>query len=295
MRRWTIATLLASVASVALAACDMHRAVDSASGSASAQARPLVVQGAMDLEIGKLVGALNGARQETIGGWTFWSGMLDGYPVVISKTRRGMSNAAAATVLAAQHYRPAAIINQGTAGGHQPDLHVFDIVIGMESVNLAAFRTPYRAPGAGSVFADWSPIDLLRSEGSVSQDPRALTMHRFHADKGLLASARGVRDRYRPGRVVEGVIGSSDTWNSEIDRIRRFHEAFGTAVEEMETASAAQIAEAFQIPFIGVRVVSNNITNGEKYEPRTGEACQDYVSDVVKRYVAARLSSVSSR
>jgi adenosylhomocysteine nucleosidase len=295
MRPWTIAALLASVASVALAACDMHRAVDSARGAASAQARPLVVQGAMDLEIRKLVGALNDARQETIGGWTFWSGTLDGYPVVISKTLRGMSNAAAATVLAAQHYRPAAIINQGTAGGHQADLHVFDIVIGMESVNLAAFRTPYRARGAGSVFADWSPIDLLRSEGSVSQDPRALTMHRFHADQGLLASARGVRDRYRQGRVVEGVIGSSDTWNSEIDRIGRFHEAFGTAVEEMETASAAQIAEAFQIPFIGVRVVSNNVTNGEKYEPRTGEACQDYVADVLKRYIAARLSSFTSR
>jgi adenosylhomocysteine nucleosidase len=283
MRRWTIATLSASVA---LAACDMRRAVDSASGSASAQARPIVVQGAMDLEIRKLAGALNDAREEKIGGWTFWSGTIDGYPVVISKTLRGMSNAAAATVLAAEHYHPAAIINQGTAGGHQPELHVFDIVIGTESVNLAAFRSPYRARGAGSIFADWSPIDLLRSEGSVSQDPSARTMHRFHADLGLLTSARDVRDRYRRGHVVEGVIGSSDTWNSELDRIQRFHEAFGTTVEEMETASAAQIAAAFQVPFIGVRVVSNNVTNDEKYDPATGEACQDYVSDFVKRYVA---------
>ena len=287
MRLLMLATLLASVVP---AACDRRRAVDSAGESASAQARPIVVQGAMDLEITKLAGALHDAREEKIGGWTFWSGTLDGYPVVISKTLKGMSNAAAATVLAAEHYHPAAIINQGTAGGHQPDLHVFDIVIGMESVNLAAFRTPYRPRGAGSIFADWHPLDLLRSEGSVSQDPSALTMHRFHADEGLLASARGVRDRYRRGHVVEGVIGSSDTWNSELDRIQRFHEAFGTTVEEMETASAAQIAGAFQVPFIGVRVVSNNVTNDERYDPKTGEACQDYVSDFVKRYVAARLT-----
>jgi adenosylhomocysteine nucleosidase len=33
--------------------------------------------------------------------------------------------------------------------------------------------------------------------------------------------------------------------------------------------------------------VSNNITNGEAYDTRTGEACQDYVSEVVKAYVGA--------
>ena len=31
----------------------------------------------------------------------------------------------------------------------------------------------------------------------------------------------------------------------------------------------------------------NNIKNGEAYDARTGEACQDYVSGVVKAYVAA--------
>ena len=55
----------------------------------------------------------------------------------------------------------------------------------------------------------------------------------------------------------------------------------------MEAAASAQIAGSFQIPFLGVRVVSNNITNGEAYDTRTGEACQDYVSGVVKAYVAA--------
>ena len=40
----------------------------------------------------------------------------------------------------------------------------------------------------------------------------------------------------------------------------------------METASAAQIAALFEIPFLGIRVLSNNITNDGKYDPRTGEA-----------------------
>src|SRR6476646_8489198 len=129
-------------------------------------ARPVVVQGAMDVEIRKLAGALEHATEEHVGGFIFWRGTFDGYPVVISKTLKGMSNAAAATALAAERYHPAAIINQGTAGGHVPELHVFDIVLGVEAVNLGSFKTGYRARGDGSVVADWSPLDLLRTEGS---------------------------------------------------------------------------------------------------------------------------------
>ena len=77
-------------------------------------------------------------------------------------------------------------------------------------------------------------------------------------------------------------------WNSELDRIQHFHDAFGTAAEEMEAASAAQIAGLFQIPFLGIRVLSNNITNGEPYDTKTGEACQDFVYDVVKAYIGQK-------
>ena len=251
--------------------------------------RPVVVQGAMDVEIKKLAGALENVKEERVQEWTFWSGTLDGYPVVISKTLKGVSNAAAATVLAAERYHPVAIINQGTAGGHEPGLHVFDIVLGTDAVNLGSFKTGYRALGQGSNFADWVPLDLMRSEGSAGQDPNARSMRRFHGDEGLLAAARKARGLYRKGRVVEGVIGSSEIWNSEIDRIRGFHDRFGTTAEEMETASAAQIAGLFQIPFLGIRVVSNNITNGGTYDAATGEACQEYVYDVVRGYVGEKL------
>jgi adenosylhomocysteine nucleosidase len=236
-----------------------------------------------------LAGALEHVSEEKIDGWTFWSGTLDGYPVVVSKTLKGMSNAAAATLLAAERYHPVAIINQGTAGGHEDDLHVYDIVLGTYAVNVGSFKTGYRAVGQGSQFADWKPLDLTRSEGSAGQDPTALSMRRFPGDEGLLAAARNARALYRKGRVVEGVIASSEIWNSEIDRIQHLHDEFGTTAEEMETASAAQIAGMFQIPFLGIRVLSNNITNGGTYDGRSGEACQEYVYEVVKGYIGERL------
>ena len=257
-----------------------------APAAAPAAARPVVVQGAMDVEIRKLAGAIENAKEETVAGWIFWSGTVNGYPVVISKTLKGLANTAAATALAAERYHPIAIINQGTAGGHQPDLHVYDIVLGVYAVNLGSFKTGFRARGGGSNVAEWNPLDLMRSEGSAGQDPNARTMRRFPGDEGLLSAARGARELYRKGRVVDGVIGSSEIWNSEIDRIQLFHDQFGTTAEEMETASAAQIAGLFRIPFLGIRVISNNITNDGKYDGGTGEACQEYVYDVVKGYIA---------
>jgi adenosylhomocysteine nucleosidase len=283
-----MARLLATAFACALlSACTTREAA--APAAASAAAGPVVVQGAMDVEIRKLAGALDHAAEENVGGWTFWSGTFDGYPVVVSKTLKGISNAAAATALAAERYHPVAIINQGTAGGHEAGLHVYDIVLGTSAVNLGSFKTGYRERGKGSNFADWNPLDLMRSEGSAGQDPNARTMRRFRGDEGLLAAARKVRGQYRKGSVVEGVIGSSEVWNSEIDRIQSFHDQFGTTAEEMETASAAQIAGLFKIPFLGIRVVSNNIMNGEAYDTKTGEACQDYVTDVVKAYIGERV------
>jgi adenosylhomocysteine nucleosidase len=284
-RLHVLPALLAMLAAP-LAACGGREALADRSGDAVA--RPLVVQGAMDVEIRTLAAGLEHVKEERIHGFTFWVGTVNGHPVVVSKTLKGMENAAAATVLAAERYHASAIINQGTAGGHQPDLHVFDVVLGTESVNLGSFKTGYRGRGEGSRVTEWNPLDLMRSEGSAGQDPSARTMRRFRGDAGLLAAARRVRDRYTRGQVVEGVLGSSEVWNSELDRVQYFHDRFGTAAEEMETASAAQIAGLFDIPFLGIRVVSNNITNGGAYEPKTGEACQDFVAEVVKAYIAEK-------
>jgi adenosylhomocysteine nucleosidase len=199
-----------------------------------------------------------------------------------------MSNAAAATVIAVERYRPIAIINQGTAGGHDAALHVYDIVLGTSSVNLGAFKSPYRAAGRGSSTLDWAPLDLTAADGSAASDATPRHLATFKGDASLLAAARSVKQTYTKGRIVEGVIGSSDVWNDEVDRILRLHAAYGTEAEEMETASAAQIAAQLGVPLLGIRILSDNTLNGGSYDPKTSEACLDYVYQVVKAYIAMR-------
>jgi adenosylhomocysteine nucleosidase len=253
-----------------------------------AVARPVIVQGAMRSETEKLASRLENASIEKIAGWTFWSGTIDSYPVIVSRTLKGTANAAAATAIAIQRYNPIAVINQGTAGGYEPSLHLYDIVLGTRSVSLGAFKTPYRPAGAGSNTLDWVPINML-FEGSAANDSTARQVLGFPGDSALIAIARSVARLYTRGHIVDGVIGSADMWNDEIDRIEHFHSRYGASMEDMETASAAQIASLFHVAFLGIRVVSDNTTNGDKFDPRTGEACEDFVYQVVKAYVAKRV------
>lgn len=128
----------------------------------------------------------------------------------------------------------------------------------------------------------WIAMDLMASEGSAGEDPNAEKVRYYEGDKDLLAAANAVKDTYTKGKVVEGTIGSADVWNNEVDRIKWFHTKYGTSVEEMEGAAAAQIAKAYDVPFLGIRVLSNNKTNGGKYNPNTAAANQEYVYEVVK-------------
>ncbi|WP_130804631.1 5'-methylthioadenosine/S-adenosylhomocysteine nucleosidase [Acinetobacter ihumii] len=251
--------------------------------------QPIVIQGALPVESEQMASKLDQVSTETIGGWKFWKGTYQGYPVIISKTRMGMSNSAAATAIAIERYKPIAIINQGTSGGHDPKLNVYDIVLGKYATNIGAFKTPSKPVGAGSDALQWhEAFDVLPADET---DPEPIAIRKFEADPALLAAAHQVQPLYKQGKVIEGTIGSADVWNNELDRIQFFYQNYGTSVEEMEAASVAQIASQFNVPFLGIRVVSNNITNGGAYDGATGEACQEFVLNVATAYMKQRLKT----
>ena len=249
--------------------------------------RPIMIQGPMPIEAEKFAQKLENVKEEKSGDFVFYIGTLDNYPVIVAKTGKGMENTAAATAVAIEKYNPIAIINQGTSGGHDPDLNVFDIVLGKRTTNLGALKTGDKAENEGIDPTTWKPMDLMASEGSAGEDPDAEKARFYEGDKELLTAANAVKDKYSKGKIVEGTIGSADVWNNEVDRIKWFHTKFGTSVEEMEGAAAAQIAKAYDVPFLGIRVLSNNKVNGGQYNPDTATACQEYVYEVVKQYISA--------
>lgn len=238
----------------------------------------ILVQGAMDMEIDYLVKNLSNPVKEQIASWTFWKGKMGDNTVIVSRTEIGLTNASAATVLGIEKYTPTIIINQGTAGGHDPELHAGDIVIGKEIVNFGAVRTERKEYGVSENSRDgifFDVVQRLRDDKENMQENK-----RFYSNAELMKTAE--KTDYSNGKVVEGVIGTADQWNRELERIKYIHEVFNTSAEEMETSAAAQVAKAYNIPFLGVRVLSNTDIHNEDFNPKTALWCQEYVVSIIK-------------
>lgn len=142
-----------------------------ARSSGTKQRRPILIQGPMPIEAEYFASQLTGVCVEHVANFTFYTGKLDGYPMCVCKTAKGMENTAASTAVAMERYEPRAIINQGTSGGHDPSLHVGDIVLGKRVVNIGNLKTATRALGEGSDPFSWVPMDIMASEGSAGEDP----------------------------------------------------------------------------------------------------------------------------
>ncbi len=249
--------------------------------------RPLLLSGAMDIEMQDMAKALTDAKEYTIGQWYFVAGMLDGYPVVVSRTEQGIANAGAATALAVKYFNPIAVINQGTSGGHDPELHTSDIVLGEYTIPSSAWRTNASAKGEG---VDYKAFEMIGVAAYDKEKKSFVKSVKYAADPKLMAAAEAVIDTYKDGKIVKGTISSSDEWNNQIDRMLYLHEVNGSSCEEMESNSVAQICKTYEIPYLGIRILSNTGLYNEDFNPKTGPQCQAYTLNVAKQYIKTVLN-----
>ncbi|KLT16592.1 hypothetical protein AA980_18400 [Neobacillus vireti] len=262
-----------------------------AASSRQKDGQPIAVQGAMDIEISVLLKEMGQYKQETHGNYSYYIGRIKGIPVVISRTGIGMVHAAASTALLIEHYDPRAIINQGTAGGHDPNLRVFDSVIGMEVMNIGRLSSERLGEGQGIRPKTWKFVKTeMRENGEIKEYAS------FKSNPSLVKAALRAAPKYKYGKVVIGKVGSSDFLNREVDRIHWFHKKAGTSVEEMEAASVAQVAIGFNIPFLSVRTVSNSEVSGDKIEDleTAGQYCAEFAVEIVKTMGNGPFSSLAN-
>jgi len=236
----------------------------------------LVVQGAVDSELQPLLAALEGKEEIQIAAWTFWRGRMAGKSVVVSRTEVGPVNASSSTTLAILNFKPRLIINQGTAGAADPDLQVFDIVVGDATADYGAFRSVHADEGAGVDLSRWTPMPhRLRIDGK-----ERVVFDRFPGDPAAMEAALAVPNPR--GRVVKGIIGSAFEFNREVDRLIWMRKTYGVASEDMESAFAAGTAAGFKVPLLAVRIISDSDFRNEEFQPIAGEYCAAFVVELVK-------------
>lgn len=237
----------------------------------------IMIFGAMDVETEFTVSMLKDVKKNVIGGYPFYEGIYEGKKIIVCRTFTGMENSAAATAIGILNYNPDCIISQGTSGGHDPELHKNDIVIGKKLFNISSFKTNRHGKNDGIHPEQWK---LMEWDISESQEQKEIPF--IESDKALVEIAFATE--YSKGRLVIGNISSSNNWNCELDRINMLHKMYGSSCEEMESYAATQIARRFEVPAVTIRIISNSEQHaGEEYERTVGQTCQEFVLDFIKK------------
>jgi adenosylhomocysteine nucleosidase len=199
---------------------------------------------AIPQELAHLRAILADSHTEEAAHSVFVTGAIDGYDVVLAGSGMGKVNAALVTTLLADRFGCRTIVFSGVAGGLDPrlaigDIVVADLVIQHDAGVLENERVRTYQPGYAPLI---NPTDRLG----------------YPADPELVGR---VKDRLEgisiPGQIVYGTVLSGDQYlNCETTRTRLLNELGGQAVE-MEGGAVAQVCEAFGIPWLVIRALSD--------------------------------------
>ncbi|GAB3795164.1 5'-methylthioadenosine/S-adenosylhomocysteine nucleosidase [Virgibacillus kimchii] len=191
--------------------------------------------GAMDEEVAILLDNMTEREEHTVANCLFVKGRIHGKKVVLLKSGIGKVNAAMATTIMHERFKPAQVINTGSAGGFHDDLEIGDIVISTDvvhhDVDATAFDYEY---------------------GQVPGMPLS-----YQADSKLVDKVMYALDKLELP-YKKGLIATGDSFMDDEHRVRFVKEKFnGLIAAEMEASAIAQVCYQYGIPFVIIRALSD--------------------------------------
>ncbi|MBI4434149.1 5'-methylthioadenosine/S-adenosylhomocysteine nucleosidase [Candidatus Uhrbacteria bacterium] len=196
----------------------------------------------------------------------------DGF--TIRKSGVGKVNAALAVADAAR-WDPLGIIVVGTAGALAPDLRRGDVVV----VNSAMQHD-----------VDASALDAQRfPRGMIPFEPTST----WYANAPLVAAAEQVL-RDLDARHTIGGICSGERFLADATEKRFLHEHFHGACIDMETGAIAQACAKFQIPWVGIRIMSDGADHDAGAQFTTSlPVASASIARIIPRLVIAAIAALA--
>ncbi|MCY6483727.1 5'-methylthioadenosine/adenosylhomocysteine nucleosidase [Clostridium aestuarii] len=207
--------------------------------------------GAMDEEVEILLNNIEKNKKQVKAGMQFNVGELWGKEVVVVRSGIGKVNAAICTQILIDDYKVDRIINVGVAGGIGKNIYPGDVIVADSLVQHDVDT---------SVFGD-----------RFGQIPRLETFD-FKCDEELIKLAMDACKAFKNYNSFVGRIVSGDQFIADIDKITWLKSEFDAVGCEMEGGSIAQVCYLNKTPFVVIRSISDNASNGahidyEKFIP----------------------------
>jgi adenosylhomocysteine nucleosidase len=213
----------------------------------------LAVIAAMEEELSKFRDSLLNRKEIHIGGKTFYKGEFNGVPTVVVLSGWGkVASSSTASILLAR-FDIASLVFIGVAGATNPSLNIGDIVISTETYQHDMDATPlmpkYEIPSVAKTFF-CADAKLKECTTACSQEFFANLPTCIPAET---LTAFGITSP----KAAQGVIASGDTFVTTKEDLRNLHPTVTTDAVEMEGAAVSQVCDAFNIPFVIIRTVSD--------------------------------------
>ena len=210
------------------------------------------ILGAMEPEVRGLVHAMRVQEEGRSGGFDYWIGDLAGHDCVVARCGMGKVSAAAGVQRLIDRFAVARIVVCGLAGALTSRLNVGDVVVGDAFVQYDLDASPiyprFEVPGLG--VARFAADETL--VGLAEAAARAFTAG------GLRAAEAATPYEIAKPAVHRGLIVTGDRFVKDDGREQLRHDFPDALCVEMEGGAIAQVCHLKAVPFVIIRVVSDN-------------------------------------
>ena len=194
---------------------------------------------ALDTERDAVLSQMEAVKESQTAGMRFFEGTLYGRKAVVAESGVGKVMAAAGTAIMLTRWPVRELLNIGIAGG---------LVEGMQPLDLVLSQS--------LVQADFDSSAVDGPEGLGIAAP---------ADPQMVERARKAAERLHIPTYT-GLIASQDLFLARPDDIKRLLERFPeTRAAEMEGAAVASVAQAFGVPCLVVRAISDVVQHPQSH------------------------------
>ena len=216
--------------------------------------------GAMDVEVERLRALMENPVTETVSGADYIRGSLMGQEVVLARSGIGKVFAAICAQTMILRYGVTTIVNSGVAGTLTEALHIGDVAVSTECVQHDMDTT-----------AVGDPAGLLSGSNIVRLPCSAEVARQFDR----VCCEQEINHRL-------GLIATGDQFVSSQSRRTWIGNTFeGAIAVEMEAGAIAQVCYVNRVPFVSLRVISDEATGNASIDfPTFVKAAAKTSSDI---------------
>lgn len=204
----------------------------------------IAIIGAMPEEINSIKEIMSSKITEVYSKISFTKGIINNIECVVALSGVGKVNAAVCTQAAIMRYSPDIVINTGVAGALKENIKIGDIV-------LANFVMQHDidTTAVGDVKALISTLNIVK-----------IPCNNFTNEKIIdLAKGLGV-----PLHI--GTVASGDQFICSKEKLLNIRNEFNATACEMEAGSIGQVCYMNDVPFVVLKIISDNAIEGSQVE-----------------------------